>query len=415
MGAEDNSGEPEGAAAHRATLLGRSKLPHVGAFEAPFHAEVQDYVVAAVAFAPEELSRFLHPSLKPVSQSTGIVAGYFAPTVIGGAPYAAAYIAAEIQGAASPDGSPGLAILAWCGTGETARIMSANSTNVSVGEVAVSTHDGVVTVQAQWPQGGRLSLSVRPRPSGQRAPSTGQHSYIETSPSGGLLCNVATYAAAYQIADVVGMTCTVQKSGLPLPALREVLWAAHSPWMKLTIGPDVPWSAPATLSTPSDLVADFIDLLARMGLTGALVGPNGRLLAASPAALPLVERLGGRDLARVGRGEVAALALPGETGILPVTARVQVVPPTLLGLAAQLVLFSTPAAVLSADLLLGLFGLTPAEARLAMAVGAGRGVEQAAVALGITVNTARSTLKLVFDKLGVSRQAELAALVARLK
>lgn len=61
------------------------------------------------------------------------------------------------------------------------------------------------------------------------------------------------------------------------------------------------------------------------------------------------------------------------------------------------------------------FGLTPAEARLAGHIAAGQGIGNAALALGIGVETARSQLKAVFSKTGTHRQAELAALVARFR
>jgi DNA-binding CsgD family transcriptional regulator len=63
---------------------------------------------------------------------------------------------------------------------------------------------------------------------------------------------------------------------------------------------------------------------------------------------------------------------------------------------------------------LELLGLTPAEARIAALVGGGESPREAADALGVTYNTVRSSLKLVFDKLGVGRQSELARVVARL-
>jgi DNA-binding CsgD family transcriptional regulator len=59
------------------------------------------------------------------------------------------------------------------------------------------------------------------------------------------------------------------------------------------------------------------------------------------------------------------------------------------------------------------FGLTPAERRLAMQVGSGLSLRQSADQLGIAYHTARSQLKAVFGKTGVSRQAELVALLAR--
>jgi len=61
-----------------------------------------------------------------------------------------------------------------------------------------------------------------------------------------------------------------------------------------------------------------------------------------------------------------------------------------------------------------LLGLTLGEARVAALVGAGHRPAEAAVRLGITTETARTVLKRVFAKTGISRQSELAGLMARL-
>jgi DNA-binding CsgD family transcriptional regulator len=61
-----------------------------------------------------------------------------------------------------------------------------------------------------------------------------------------------------------------------------------------------------------------------------------------------------------------------------------------------------------------LLGLTLSEARIASLVGSGLSPASAAEKLGITEETARSALKRVFAKTGVSRQNELAALLAKL-
>lgn len=61
-----------------------------------------------------------------------------------------------------------------------------------------------------------------------------------------------------------------------------------------------------------------------------------------------------------------------------------------------------------------LLGLTLGEARLAALVGAGKSPREAANGLGITEESARTVLKRVFSKVGVSRQSELAALLSRL-
>lgn len=63
--------------------------------------------------------------------------------------------------------------------------------------------------------------------------------------------------------------------------------------------------------------------------------------------------------------------------------------------------------------LVRLFGLTPAEAELAALMGQGLDLDDASVALGITKNTAKAHLRMVFSKTGVNRQSELVRLLLR--
>ncbi len=60
------------------------------------------------------------------------------------------------------------------------------------------------------------------------------------------------------------------------------------------------------------------------------------------------------------------------------------------------------------------FGLTAAEAKLAARIALGDPLETIAEELGLTKETSRNQLKNVFQKTGVHRQAELAAIFARL-
>jgi DNA-binding CsgD family transcriptional regulator len=60
-------------------------------------------------------------------------------------------------------------------------------------------------------------------------------------------------------------------------------------------------------------------------------------------------------------------------------------------------------------------GLTPGEARVAALVGSGRPVKDAARELGITESSTRSALKIVYEKLHIGKQSELAKIVARLE
>lgn len=85
---------------------------------------------------------------------------------------------------------------------------------------------------------------------------------------------------------------------------------------------------------------------------------------------------------------------------------------------------STPALVCATDLeseivapnaeLIDLFGLTAAEVRLATAVFEGLTLPEAAERFAISINTVRFQLARIFDKTGVSRQAELVKLMMRL-
>lgn len=65
------------------------------------------------------------------------------------------------------------------------------------------------------------------------------------------------------------------------------------------------------------------------------------------------------------------------------------------------------------DVLVRLFGLTPAEARFAARIAAGRSLKEAAEELRISIGTARNYVKATFAKTGTKRQAELVALLWR--
>ena len=59
------------------------------------------------------------------------------------------------------------------------------------------------------------------------------------------------------------------------------------------------------------------------------------------------------------------------------------------------------------------FGLSPSEARVAAQIGGAKTVEATATALGCATGTVRNHLKAIFSKVGVSRQAELVAVLGQ--
>ena len=83
------------------------------------------------------------------------------------------------------------------------------------------------------------------------------------------------------------------------------------------------------------------------------------------------------------------------------------------GMAAILVVTPVvPAEVPAAEVLQGLFDLTPAEARVARGIAANETVEAIAKAFGLSEGTVRNQLKAVFAKTGTGRQTDLALLLS---
>lgn len=144
---------------------------------------------------------------------------------------------------------------------------------------------------------------------------------------------------------------------------------------------------------------------------GLLAGAMG--LHVSGGRLQTTRRRDGVLLARLaaaagaGDGAVQAMRVPapeGRTLTLEVmTLRVAV--PIARGHAAAIVV-SCEDANAGADMC-ARYHLTPAETALALELGAGHSLSDAAQRLGIRLNTARVQLRAVFDKTGTTRQAAL--------
>jgi DNA-binding CsgD family transcriptional regulator len=71
-----------------------------------------------------------------------------------------------------------------------------------------------------------------------------------------------------------------------------------------------------------------------------------------------------------------------------------------------------PRQVPTAEVIQGLFDLTPAEAKVARAIAELQTVERIADTFGLSRETVRTQLKSVLAKTGVGRQADLTALLA---
>ena len=178
--------------------------------------------------------------------------------------------------------------------------------------------------------------------------------------------------------------------------------------------------------------------LAQMGLPGAVLGADGRIVSANgliEALMPAVfrDRLGRlvivdavadqllgvalAGLAREGHdAAVRSIPIPAGDGRPPIIVHLSPVSRTARDVFANSVaiLVATPVQphrAPGADIIEGLFDLTPAEARLAVMIAEGLNPRSASRRLGVTEGTARTTLKRVLAKTGSRRQSDLVGML----
>jgi DNA-binding CsgD family transcriptional regulator len=180
----------------------------------------------------------------------------------------------------------------------------------------------------------------------------------------------------------------------------------------------------ATVSADAALSAMF-DLIGRFKRPAAVLGSSGRplfitreaedLLGEGAIGLISSPKLLGDSARRIGRlSDPRVLEHPSGR---PIMAQVLPIMTLTEGETLRLVLFTDPRGKVQGDPepLLQLLGLTPAEAKLANAVGRGTSPQLAGPEQGVTRQTARSMMKTIFAKLEVSSQSQLAQLVTRLE
>jgi len=186
-------------------------------------------------------------------------------------------------------------------------------------------------------------------------------------------------------------------------------------------------------------VRSMTETLETLGIPGAVVRHGGKLLAANagferlmPAViqdrrdrLRLVDSRADGLLAHA-LANLTAGDSSGSIGSIPISRSASHLPMIVhllpvcgaahdLFLQATAVVMVTPidrSNVPNAEILQGLFDLTPAEARIAQGIGSATDVESLAQSFGVKPQTVRTQIKAVFAKTGVRRQTELVNLLA---
>lgn len=236
----------------------------------------------------------------------------------------------------------------------------------------------------------------------------------------------------------------VEFQSLEIAAEAPQVWQAFAP-LRLNWAATVPimlanWSEPSPIYPGQDSPAArasreaLLALLNEQGRACAILHHNATVAHCNARARALLP-LGPRPDMFANRGDwqrflvgVAGVAsgrpsvMPGQFAArrhdqgMPIILQLEAIDPAICGPNHALLLVTDPEAGLERPIsgVLQLLGLTPAEARIAAAVGRGLAPRMAAEALGVQESTIRSALKVIFAKLDLSRQTDLVALVARL-
>jgi DNA-binding CsgD family transcriptional regulator len=175
---------------------------------------------------------------------------------------------------------------------------------------------------------------------------------------------------------------------------------------------------------------DLEAILDRLSTAVFVADASGRVIRRNRAAAAILDRADGLRIAagrlrasdlREDRALAAALAARRDASIRisrrlgrpPYVLRVCELPAVIAGRAFRTAVFVgyPDQAEPSVESLVSAFGLTVAEARVAVAVIRERGLAAAARSLGLSVNTVKSMLQRTFEKTGTRTQSELARLL----
>ncbi len=291
-------------------------------------------------------------------------------------------------------------------------------------------------IHAEAMHNGRIVLRLGLRLTGpDSADMCSQDRYIGRNAAGDLVHHVVSASGRCTAAQLLTLEFTADAppswQAMRPTALHFALWIPQMLFNKSIPRPVLP-SGPDEGSRASREA--LLAILDRQGRGCALLNASAQVLHANPAALAILSRLSPGGVRRLllpspadqtrliqalsqaaATGALSTLILPDAEGRLTLL-QIAPVDPILAGPGTALVVLDVPQSARPAARteILQLLSLTPGEARIAAAVGGGLPPREAAARLGLAESTVRSALKVIFDKLGIRRQAELVQIVARL-
>lgn len=402
----------------------------------PYQLKNCSFLMVGARFDPEAIRSVVPAGLTPAAGSTGGFYVYSAGVGWGIAPYTAVIAWIDVDGHDAPDNSKARFIAAAFYSGPIARILGRFGPD-QAGE-SRQEHVGDLLVGTGGPVGeDHIRLAIRP---GVEAlpTSSGVHHYLRADANGRLTMLPVAFARELQPAEPISVEITAPpKSPLRLLEPRQLTWAARVESEVLTLGVPSPLARGAEAAA-GESEAVFLTLLSRLGLAAIIADGEGRVRFANEAGRQAAGngltirngllRAASRDAQRTLAAALAraADALPAggptaierEPGQHPLLVHVFPMERDI-GVRAN-----KSGAVLAIIIdpdrrsprpvsQLRLLGLTKAQAKVAALVGSGRSPRETAMELDLAEATVRTTLVQVYARLGLSRQSELALLVAR--
>lgn len=390
-----------------------------------------------VRFAPGVCRQLLPEQLDPVDEESGLVSVYSTTSGDGIDGFSVFFTAIAVKGYDAPDGSPAhyIATGHYSGDGATfmrrhynLNVVEGRSRQFGDADLAI----GVGTVN----DADVIEMSMRPIPA-EPLRAAGIRNYLGRYPGGGVCVFPIAFSGFIYGAEPVSIKIADDAPELlRLLEPQELTFALECSDMSFTYG------LPQRIDDSDNLhlraaQAELINSFAHSGRAALVVSINGEIAVSSDSARGILG-----DGLTVSRGRVSATHRDDEKSLqqlIAATARNDGAPNTpialrrvsgqplivdavaigsgLTGRNSVLLLLNDPAhsADGSVGLSLQLLGLTPAEARIAEFVGSGLSPRETAKTVANSEGTVRTSLSRIYQKLGITRQAELARLVTRLE
>lgn len=403
----------------------------------PFQLRTSSVSIGA-QFPEAEVRAALPAGYEPVPEVTGGFYLYDARSGWAIAPFSSAFCWIDVKGHDSTAGETARCFIGAWYSGRAGTHISSYNVRVAVGESRQETlSDG--SILAVGGPIGRPAFRIAVRPLGHPVSEAGARNYVAEHPRGHRVMATIAYDSFARPSEPL----SAEILEMPEPPLRLVrptrlLWGRYAPDNVMTIGP--------SQRVDGDGLGERIDeqlrLLSGLGRAALVVRAAGEFVACNELATTLL----GHGLRRRG-GRVAAEQPVDDAALLHLIAAAAVARidwPSLdpvavrrsdgrMPLLVQAVPFGAGIEAVPAELVtllvtdpnrggerqpvrgLALLGLSPAEARIASLVGAGLPPKEVARRLGNTEGTVRFTINQIYRKVGVSKQTELAQIVARLE